>query len=396
MSRFLITPVVKGDGADGSGRVAFRIYEKAGGCVIGCRSVATDVRGPAGEVVTVCRDEIIRLIRVLYRIIERRSDSGCCCGVDEVVAEFRSVLRGEVAVAGSVDGDFALRADLVSLGNGFKGDFRMAYALEDVSYGMLGEYIVSLVQVARNEGKESRVRSYSSLRRSLSRFLDGGDVRFDALDRGFVSDYGAWLRGEGVSESTQSFYLRTLRAVLNLARTDGLYIGDDNLFAGMNTRVLFPGVSGVPATLSRELMWKISGVDLEDDVLRVVRDMFMFAFHCKGMELTDVLNLRQEDVREGILSYRRRGTGSLKSMILDANAKEIAGRYGSGDDGYLFPLRGMFPGRQQYSLNGVVRRSLRRIGEMVGVPELSFGMNISTWRGLLSGVDAGEILRGSA
>lgn len=378
MSRFLIT-------AD---KGLIRICEKVGGRIVKTRSLRMEC---AAEEM---RSEAVRMIRLLYGIIERRSDAGCCFGVDDVVADLRNIKPDECT---NVDEDAPLRADLVSVGNGLKGEFRFVFPTEDVPRDFLLEYIGSLSQVAKNEGKDSRVRTYNSTRRSLSKFLHKGDIRFRNIGREFITEYSDWLGDEGVADSTQSFYLRSLRSILNQAKCDGLFSGDDNLFSGLNTRVVFKGVSTPPMALSREAMWKIAAMDLSDDKeLEVVRDMFMFAFYCRGMELTDVINLTNDNLRDGILTYNRRGSGRVKSIIMDENVREIAERYMGTDSDYLFPIMRMYPGLKQYSVNGIVRRALKRIGELAAVQNLSFGMNISTWQSLISGMDAAEILRGSA
>ena len=46
-------------------------------------------------------------------------------------------------------------------------------------------------------------------------------------------------------------------------------------------------------------------------ILNCARDMFMFSFYTRGMSFVDMSYLRQEDVQDGFIRYRRRKTGQM-------------------------------------------------------------------------------------
>ena len=386
---------------DKPGRVLFRIACKSEGDTAWIvRRVSSDVCGDRDNVIEANRDKLIPYLRMIYCIIERRDKSETPYTVDDVVADLRKATEGDESMAAVIDRsdeDFPLRADIVSVGNEFKGDFKFVYPGDNAGAGGLLEYIKAQSLGAKNDGRASRARSYNSTLNSLSKFLTGADIDLTDVDRRFISDYSSWLKDNGVGDSTQSFYLRTLRSILNHAKENGVDIRGDDLFGGINTRVVFKESTECKDGLSRETLRRISSVDLSANrEAEIVRDMFMFAFYCRGMELVDVVNLMQSDVKDGVLEYRRRSKGLLRSVVLDQSAVMIIERYRDVSETHVFPLWDMYKGLQQYSVNDLVRRQLQWIGTIVGVPQLTFKMNISTWRQLMSQLSATDLLLGSA
>lgn len=254
-------------------------------------------------------------------------------------------------------------------------------------------YIARTSGALREGGRDSLSRSYNSARNSLSRFLDGADIPFAAISKEFITRYSTWLKENGVADSTQSFYLRTLRSILNHASGDGIAVVDENLFKGMNTRVLFSNSGEDKGILTRDVLKEIAVRDFSADAeIELVRDMFLFAFYCRGMELAEVMKLTKTNVTEGTLSYRRRGSGTSRVVRLDGSALSLIRKYHAASATYLFPLIEMCRGVRQYSVSDRVRKSLKQIGAAVGFPRLTFGMNISAWRQFMRQVDVSDIL----
>lgn len=382
---------------DKPGRIVFRIAQKTGNdSEWSVRAVSSDILGDKDTVVASNRDEIIRNIRVIYSIIENRAKQSELCNVDEVADDFRVALKGDARMRTVIDKaeqDFPLRADLVSVGNEYKRDFRFVYPDGKKKYEYLLEFIDIMSKQAKNDGKQSRARSFRSTHVSLSKFLYNSDIDIKTIDKSFIIRYSSWLKETGVTDSTQSFYLRTLRSILNRAKNDGLIDAPEDLFSGLNTRVIFSNPIAYRETLSRDIINRISSINLVDNhEAEIVRDMFMFGFYCRGMELVDVLNLTKKNIHGDMLVYNRRGKGHQRTIQLDKPAKDIVDKYWWSINQYLFPLKETYMGQKQYSITDRVRRHIKEIGGAVGYSNLKFSMNISTWQHLISQVSTSEIL----
>lgn len=257
------------------------------------------------------------------------------------------------------------------------------------------------------DGRTSSARSYVSLANSLSAFVgvrsgagssstanavsnvgssspaeDCRTVSFGEVDREFVAAYSEWLAESGVTDSTQSFYLRTLRSVMRHAASEGLCRLDGELFRGMNTRVIFRK-EVAPEVPDRETIRRMEAMDLSElPDEELVRDMFLFGFHCRGMELVDLMNLRRDALQGETLCFRRRSKGLTRTVRLDAKALEIAEKYRNSGGEFLFPLHDRTAGMQPSSVHNAVGRAIKAIGKTAGFPTLTFGMNIGAWKRL--------------
>ena len=381
---------------DKPGKVLFHIAcrsENEQGEVL--RSVSSDIYGARDSVFESKREEIVQYLRIIYSIIENRINTTAYPSIDEIADDFRLAMKGDPSMKAMLKRaheDFPVRADWVSIGNEYKRDFQFIYPEAQVLPDKLMEYITLLSQQAKNNGKQSMSRSYNSTRSSLSKFLNEHDIQINSIDKHFVTQYSAWLKENGVVDSTQSFYLRTLRAILNRAKEDRIETKDDDMFKGVNTRVEFSENKRSRATISREILNKIQKLKFKDNPeAEVARDMFMFAFYCRGMELTDVMNLTNLNIKGDMLTYNRRGVGRPRVVPLDKLAINIIKKY-RNTSGYIFPIKETYIGNQQYSVNDRVRRHIKEIGNAVGFPELTFSMNISAWEQLMSQLNISELL----
>ena len=55
--------------------------------------------------------------------------------------------------------------------------------------------------------------------------------------------------------------------------------------------------------------------------------MFMFSFYCRGMSFVDMAYLQQEDIRDGMIHYRRRKTGQTYSVRIIPEEQSILAPY---------------------------------------------------------------------
>ena len=166
------------------------------------------------------------------------------------------------------------------------------------------------------------------------------DLPLADIDRNIIEGYAGWLKDTGVADSTRSFYLRTLRTAINYAVKEGIIDAASDLFRNVNTKARFDRADNEAAHLSRESILKIANLDLSDSPkLDLARDMFMFGFYCHGMEQTDIINLRPENLCDNELTYRRRGTGKEITLSLDPEAAAILKKYDNRRPDFLFPLK---------------------------------------------------------
>lgn len=382
--------------SDKPGVVFYRIAQYGVGESRIEKSVNSDIHGLDESVFQSERETIIRQIRVLYCIIERREELGETFGIDVVIDDFRKALVGDRSMAGIIRksrAEFPFRKDMVTIGREFRDCFTYVFpAKSNDTSGGLFDYISTLAQALKSERRNSQSKSFVSLVSSLRNFTEADDVGFSNINAEFVYRYSEWLKQKGIADSSLSFYLRTLRTVLNKAHKDNLIDVSPCWFGNVDTRI-YRSTASEEKTIDRDVLLKIEKLDLvANESLALARDMFMFGFYCGGMELIDIANLTADNIRDGNLVYRRRLKGLEKSVVLGEQAMKIIKQYNREDQKYLFPL---LEGSETITFGAVsnyIRRYLSEIGKMVGYPKLTFSMNISTYKSLTLGVNLSEIL----
>ena len=366
---YLITVELKktkeSESADGKGPVYLKIKEEE--ILEDSRKKATRRLIPTGifgfdkQDVENHKDELRPMLCLLYCILENRVRSGQPFTLDDVVADYDKAHAGDGSMREVVERsktNFTYDPEVASMGRIFDTDTDSVFTreLKDMSVSLL-RYILVKSDECKEKGQVSVSRSYLSLLRSLDR------------------------------------YLGTLRMVLNHAAADGYTAYADRLFAGVNTTAHIRSETEDDRPGSLDTLRRIATADFSDDPLKeTVRDMFMFAFYCRGMELTDVLNLPKSALADGNLTYRKRQKGVRQTVSLDNGALEIIRKYRDASADYIFPLAERYEKRSFISIREKLRYVIKSIGCDVNLPKLTFGMNIDFWELFVSKLDISGIL----
>lgn len=234
-------------------------------------------------------------------------------------------------------------------------------AVKHTFSGFMSETISRLKQL----GKVRTAEAYASTLRSFIRFRNNEEVLFEEVGPDLMWEYEAFLKSNGVTKNTSSFYMRILRAVYNRAAEKGL-AEQSNPFKYVYT--------GIDKTVRRaipiEAVKRIKALDLpHEPLLDFARDMFLFSFYTRGMSFVDMAFLRMTDLQYGILSYRRRKTGQQLFIRWEKCMQAILEKYPANEAGYLLPIIRM-PGneRRQYrNMQRLVNNKLKMIQHMIGL-----------------------------
>ncbi len=382
----------------GEGAVFYRITggKESGMSAKAERRINSGIKGADAGVLEEKKSKIVGGLRLLYCVIEHLEAKRPGYSIDDVAEHFRMALSGESSMAGVIATarlERALRSDLVSVGHKFRASFDYYYPVSATKPTDIGAFTAEKSLALKNEGKRSRAAAFISTMNSLKQFTHRDTLAFAEIDRNFIRRYSLWLERSGIADSTRSFYLRTLRSILNSAQAEGLMVVDPGWFTHLNPHTKSAQEERFGKALDRNSIAEIAQLPLSADPAKdLVRDMFMFGFYCRGMELVDIVNLTPDSVQGRELVYRRRLRGSLKRIPLPQQALDIIAKYKGASDTYLFPILDSL-GRVQFAtIRNAVSQDIKTIGRMVDCPELSFSMNIGSWNRLMSQITPADIL----
>ena len=214
-------------------------------------------------------------------------------------------------------------------------------------------------------GKVRTGETYTCTLNSFMRFRQGKDVLWKDFDADLTASYEAYLKSTGVSMNTISFYNRILRAVYNRAVEKGF------------TKQVFPFknvYTGVEKTIRRGLPIKtirnIRNLDLSHcPSLDYARDMFLFSFYTRGMSFVDMAYLKKNDLKNGILTYRRKKTGQRLCIRWERDMQDILKKYHiSQESPYLLPIIHKIGKEERKQYNNalhLINKKLKFIGSIL-------------------------------
>ncbi len=278
------------------------------------------------QALTDIRDSIRRDTERLNRIINHFEKRGNSYSPDEVIAEFRRILREH------------------TLFNFMQGE----------------------IEQLRQRGKIRTCETYQTALNSFCNYRDGEDIMLDALNSNEMQLYEGAMMRRGLCPNTTSFYMRILRAVYNKAVEKGM----------TEQRYPFKHVyTGIRKTAKRAIslndIKRIKTLELPPHTsLSLARDLFLFSFYTRGMTFVDMTNLRLKDVQCGTITYRRQKTGQLLNIKIEKCTQEIIDRYHNPDSDYIFPII-KTAGREYREYRNALRLvnvRLKEIGAMIGTP----------------------------
>lgn len=260
--------------------------------------------------------------------------------------------------------------------NPLSGNLQEDYRSDKVMQSFLGFMEDSIIWL-KNLGKSRTSETYTSTMNSFRRFLrestsgkgsNDSDVSIVDVDSDMIMAYEAWLRNEGLSHNTSSFYMRNLRAIYNRAVEKGLTL------QRCPFRYVYTGVEKtIKRAVSLNVIRQIRKMDLSRNPSQdFAKDMFLFSFYTRGMSFVDMAYLKKTDLSGGILSYIRRKTGQKLFIRWEKCMQEIIDKYDMPESIYLLPIikvsKNVDERTQYINMSHRVNRGLKNIGKRLELP----------------------------
>lgn len=230
----------------------------------------------------------------------------------------------------------------------------------------LTNYMENIISKLHQNGKIRTSETYRATLNSFAKYYGHKSIRLDNITRELIEGYEEWLRHQGLTPNTISFYMRILRATYNRAVEENV----------INNKQPFKHVyTGIDKTTKRAVhissLRKIYSLDLRHiPRLDFARDMFLMSFYLRGMSFVDMAFLRKTDLRNGYISYRRRKTGQQLHIKWTTEMQRILDKYPENESCYLLPLIRREGASEIYTYRNMsynINRSLKEIARMAGM-----------------------------
>lgn len=235
-------------------------------------------------------------------------------------------------------------------------------AREDTLFNYLEGHISRLKQ----DGKIRTSETYKAALLSFKKYRNDKDLMLESITSITMESYESWLKSNGNTPNTASFYLRILRAVYNRAVEEEL-IQNKHPFRHVYT--------GIGKTVKRALpiqqIKRIKALDLSlTKGLDFARDMFLMSFYLRGMSFVDMAFLRKTDLKAGYIVYRRRKTGQQLTIAWTKQMQALLDKYPENKTAYLLPIITNPDAIERYAYKNAgdrINHNLKKVAKRAGI-----------------------------
>jgi len=242
-----------------------------------------------------------------------------------------------------------------------------------------------VIEENKAKGSFSNSEFYRLSKAKLIHYFAGSQsVPFDRIDSGELAKIDKWLRNKGLGNTSISIYFRCLKHIYYIALKKGFIGQNQNPF---NSQAInpyrIPSSRNVKRPLNVEQLKSllaynpISGSPKEE-----ARDFWLLSLYCNGMNINDLLQLKNNSYRDSKIIFTRGKTMSKTSHTLKINvsvvqhAAQLIEKYRNEDhspEAYLFPvLEGVSNDEEQRkrikNFTKKINQHMKKIAQEIGLP----------------------------
>ena len=243
------------------------------------------------------------------------------------------------------------------------------------------DYIGKIIERRNGANKFGTAHIYKFAARSFLKFLKGKDICIEKINDSLIKEYERYLLAENKSRNTISCYMRSLRAAYNQAIAEKIFIVKETK-AKPFSEVFTGNAKTEKRAISANAISRLAEIELDEEKapdvnsLSFSRDLFMFCFYTQGMSFADMANLKKENIKDGIIRYKRKKTGQTITIELEDCMREIISRYSGCNSDYIFPVLRKYEDCEEYvkwekTIAAIAKynKSLKRLAKVAGIAE---------------------------
>ncbi|NPD84557.1 site-specific integrase [Lentimicrobium sp. L6] len=188
--------------------------------------------------------------------------------------------------------------------------------------------------IARLEAEHRKVsaNNYKSTLKHIKDFIV--DIEINKIDKKLLGGFKNYLLGTGLSSTTARIYLITFKAVINANNE----LIDTNPFIGFQ----LPKSRDNKRAIPMQDLKKLLEYNFQNQKHQLYIDLFRFSFYCAGINIKDILLLKESNINGDYIEFIREKTKHkspklIRVFILD-EARNIIRKYNSESSAYLFPV----------------------------------------------------------
>lgn len=216
-------------------------------------------------------------------------------------------------------------------------------------------FVEFMKEFAETRNRENTKRGYLRTMKCVEAY-DGG-CTFDTMDKGWFDGYISHEESRGRKVNGVYADITCIKAVFKKALEDG--VTKNYPFHAIKLKK----EETKKRCLSLEQMRAFRDINAYRNNGEMYRDCFMLGFYLIGINVSDLVTLKKEDLRNGRISYYRNKTGRLYDIKVEPEAMAIINKYKSRKKDRLLSFLDSVKGDNIDLFTLHMNLALRRLGE---------------------------------
>lgn len=241
------------------------------------------------------------------------------------------------------------------------------------------EYYDQVIEDLYEKDKVGNALNYQQSREAFARFVANRTVKFEDVDVALLNRWERHL-SKSCTGNSISNYMRTLRALINRAISEEICSPSTYPFKSKfnhnGYRISKLETSTRKRALSEEDIEKLKQCDPSgNDSLIDAKNIFLFSFYTMGMNVIDICYLKESDIIDGRIRFRRSKTAKPHNIKILDPVQKILDYYQQFDFGteYIIPaikkehVTEAQKKKRAKDFNRYINNNLKKLGELAGI-----------------------------
>lgn len=222
--------------------------------------------------------------------------------------------------------------------------------------------------------------SYENTYKALKKHVT--HLEFSKISVAFLKDWEDYQKNKGCNQTTIGMRMRNIRHIVKRGIKNGAMLPEKYPFGlTVNDKYEIPSSQNIKKALDENAIKKIIDYQPKHLSHAKAKAMFLFIYYCNGMNFSDVMNLRYENIDGDFLHFYRQKTIRTRKeqvpvrLFLIDEAKEIIAQFGQKMEttkSYIFDyLNDTMTDEEKYTKRKYHRdqfnKRLKTITKMIGL-----------------------------
>jgi len=321
-------------------------------------------------------------VQVAYNRIQKYYSTGKSLTPDEWEKLPVTKSKNQISVRQNIENSFNIVRDSVealAMAGAFSFDNLNGRLKRASSDTVNTAFRAKITTLSTNE-QVGNAMVYDNVLKGIERFA-GGKVQYHNITVDWLKRYEKFLLSEDKSYTTIGIHMRTLRAIINDVRKDGIV--KDAAYPFGRDRYEIKVSEGRKMALTLEQIGKIARYEDGSPATAKYRDYWMFLYLCNGINVADFVKLRYNSIVNSEIYFIRQKTERTTRVrreirvVITEPIQRVIDTWGNKSKGdYIFPILtgredAMTIKRKTQYLTRAINKRMAEIGEQLGIGHIS-------------------------